>query len=89
MIDPNAPAYPHPEYVVEERDKARVYVPQPGMTIRATMAMHAMHGILASAEQDSFEYEDEAYMHANWVPQVAVSIADALIAELNKTEVNP
>ena len=68
MIDPNAPAYPN----------ARAYAcgPIDGMTIRATMAMHAMTGILASDTGFS--------LASSKVAEWARETADALIAELNK-----
>lgn len=90
MIDPNAPACPHPEYVVEERDKARVYTPQPGMTIRATMAMHIMSGLLANAggpiQANGMSGWGLVNCDLSDVAKVAVAATDFVITELNKTE---
>lgn len=83
MIDQDEPAFPFGQISEATGQPINGYF-APGMSLRAYFAGQAMQGILAASEQDSFEYEDEDYMHENWVSAVAVSIADALITELNK-----
>lgn len=50
---------------------------QTGLTIRQQFAMAAMQGLLSSPRQ---------YTGLDWIVQNSVEIADALIAELNRTE---
>lgn len=87
MIDPNAPAYPnHRPYLDGSID---------GMTIRATMAMH-MHAATLGA-MGGIDYlkaidvtaEKKGVTTSKLVAMLSVEHADALIAELNKTEVKP
>jgi hypothetical protein len=73
-IDQNEPAFPdpshaNPQYVTEGRA---------GMTIRTWLAGQALQGILANCDIDATSNEES---HARY----CVNHADALIAELNKT----
>ena len=52
-----------------------------GLTIRQHFAAMAMQGILASCEP-----ERGPFIAPDWLSQQSVLYADALIAELNKTE---
>lgn len=74
MIDPNAPAYPTQNGCKND----------PGMTIRATMAMHIMAGHVGNSSSDIFQANGGTF---DDIANDCVRLADALIAELNKTEV--
>ena len=78
MIDPNAPAFPTQNGCKND----------PGMTIRATMAMHIMSGLLSNAggpiQANGMNGWNFVNCNADHVAQAAVGCADALIAELNK-----
>lgn len=52
-----------------------------GLTKREMMEMHAMHGILAAGDVDEFVVGDEVGFAG-----FAVSCADALLAELERTQ---
>lgn len=91
MIDPNAPAYPMPSGPEPRVDTFTHY--NEGMTIRATMAKDLMGGLLANAggpiQANGINGWGFTNCDVDQVAQVAVTCADALIAELNKTEVKP
>jgi hypothetical protein len=52
-----------------------------GMTKRETIAMHLMQGILSAGDADGFVFGDEVGFAG-----FAVSCADALLAELDRTQ---
>lgn len=78
IINPNDPAFP----TIEHRyDKVGCLqeITTSGLTIRSEIAARAMQGILSAREDRSYKGSYDA------VAEAAVNIADALIAELNKT----
>ena len=66
-LDPSAPAYPTQNGCKND----------PGMTIRATMAMH-MHAAMLTLGYSSYNTDERA--------KIAEEEADALIYRLNRTE---
>lgn len=82
-IDPNESAYP-----TVSRD-GNWQPHHDGMTIRATMAMHLMGGLLANAggpiQANGMSGWGFVNCNPDQVAQVAAACADALIAELNRT----
>ncbi len=93
-IDPNAPAFPVqgvPEYSPEGMPlnpwaNGWAHNPQPGMSIRATMAMHLATGILAGGMADGSSLTSSSYQP---VAKSAVAMADALLDELNSQATAP
>lgn len=77
MIDPNAPAFPHPPY---SADQMRWSDGGPGLTIRCEFATRMMAGLLANPILST--------QASNWGPenyaQAAVTMTDALIDRLNQ-----
>lgn len=73
-LNPNAPAFPSPPEV--NSHGTIISSGRPGLTVRAHLAGLAMQGLAAAPGFRGFPAEKSA--------QLAVSMADALIAELNK-----
>lgn len=58
-----------------------------GLTKREYFAAMAMQGLSGIALQERFDYEDEKIHRVRsitFIPELAVQLADALIAELNR-----
>lgn len=83
-LDPNAPAYP--------TISAGVHLPHHGMTIRATMAKDILAGYSAAfgAPEWCRSVKEIAEAHGQTpfglLAEMSVTAADALIAELNRTQ---
>lgn len=78
MTNPNDPAFSTPSVPANVNDETvlfRGWVGQKGLTKREYFAAMAMQGILAHCEHDRSFID---------VAMCAISMADALIAELNK-----
>lgn len=82
-INPNAPAYPVDE--VNFNQYGIIVDEQNGITIRLQIAAMALQGMLAH----STRYKPRKGASNNWheaISEEAVQLADAIIAELNKSE---
>lgn len=76
-IDPNSPAFP--------RTGNEHICPQDGLPIRAHFALELMKGMVASTPRISLCLKElDGGSTANYISQLAVEHADALIAALNK-----
>ena len=82
-INPNAPAYPVDK--VNFNQYGIIVDEQNGITIRLQIAAMALQGMLAH----STRYKPRKGASNNWheaISEEAVQLADAIIAELNKSE---
>lgn len=83
MINPNDPAFPDPSRAAPSTFSHQAPLDQPsGMTIRAEIASRCMNGLIGYFQDQ--RAGDSAMTRAEYVAQLAVEYADALIARLNQ-----